>query len=94
MFKFVEDIMFLEELKASNLFGKLYLIAVTNDSKFWQGSKNGGIYAPFRGGVPLKGKIYKPTGNGKNENFYQIPGEYHVVWNTLINNFRYFALEV
>ena len=94
MYKFIEDIMFLEELKASSLFGKCYLIVVTNDSNFWQGSKNDGIYAPFRNAVPLKGKIYKPTGNGKNESFHQLSGEYHVAWNTLTNNFRYFAVEV
>jgi hypothetical protein len=94
MFKFVEDIKFLEELKASNLFGKCYLIVVTDDSDFWQGSKNDGIYAPFRNGIPLKGKIYKPTGIGKNEKFYQISGKYHVAWNTLTNNFRYFSVEV
>jgi hypothetical protein len=93
MFKFVEDITFLEELKASGIFSGCYLIVVTNDSNFWQGNKNDGIYAPFRSRVPLKGKIYKPTGNGKNESFHQISGEYHVTWNTLANNFRYFALE-
>jgi hypothetical protein len=94
MYKFVEDIAFLEELKASKLFGKCYLIAVTNDSNFWQGSKNDGIYAPFRNKVPLKGKLYKPTGNAKNKIFHQISGEYHVTWNTLTNSFRYFAVEV
>ncbi|GHV71753.1 hypothetical protein AGMMS49928_25050 [Spirochaetia bacterium] len=94
MYKFVEDIVFLEELKASLLFGKCYLITVTNDSNFWQGSKSDGIYAPFRNGVPLKGKIYKPTGNEKNKSFHQISGEYHIAWNTLSNSFRYFALEV
>jgi hypothetical protein len=94
MFKFIEDIKFLEELKASKIFGKSYLIVVTEDSNFWQGSRNDGIYAPFRNRVPLKGKIYKPTGNGKNEIFHQISGEYYVTWNILPNNFRYFAVEV
>jgi hypothetical protein len=94
MFKFVEDIKFLEELKTSGRFGKCYLIVVTNDSNFWQGSKNDGIYAPFRSGIPLKGKIYKPTGIGKNESLRQISGEYHITWNTLTNNFRYFVVEV
>jgi hypothetical protein len=83
MYKFVEDIVFLEELKASRLFGKCYLITVTNDSNFWQGVKNNGIYAPFRNRGPLKGKIYKPTGNEKNESFHQISGEYHIVWQYL-----------
>jgi hypothetical protein len=94
MYKFVEDIKFLEELKATNLFGTCYCIVVTNDSNFWQGNKNDGIYAPFRNAVPLKGQIYKPTGNGKNESFHKISGEYHIAWKTLKNNFRYFAVEV
>jgi hypothetical protein len=94
MFKFAEDITFLEELKASGLFGKCYVIVVTNNSDFWRGNRNDGIYAPFRNSVPLKGKIYKPTGNGKNEIFHQISGEYYVTWNTLTNYFRYFAVEV
>jgi hypothetical protein len=94
MYKFVEDIAFLEELKASNIFGKCYLIVVTNNSNFWQGSKNDGIYAPFRNRVPLKGKIYKPTGNEKNKSFHRISGEYHIAWNTLACNFRYFAVEI
>jgi hypothetical protein len=93
MFKFVEDITFLEELKASNLFGKCYLIVVTNNSDFWQGNRNDGIYAPFRNRVPLKGKIYKPTGKGKNESFHQISGEYYVTWNILMDKFRHFGYE-
>lgn len=94
MFKFVEDIQFLEELKASGKFFQCFFIVVANDSNFWQGSKNDGIYAPFRNGIPLKGKIYKPTGNEKNEKFHQLSGAYHVAWNVLPNNFRYFAVEV
>jgi hypothetical protein len=65
MFKFAEDIAFLEELKASGVFSGCYLIVVTNDLNFWQGSKNDGIYAPFRNKVPLKGKIYKPSVDGR-----------------------------
>jgi hypothetical protein len=94
MYKFVEDIKFLEELKASNLFDKCYLIVVTNDPNFWQGKKNDGIYASFRNGVSLKGKIYKPTGTEKNESFHQISGEYHIRWNALLNNFKYFVVKV
>jgi hypothetical protein len=74
MFKFAEYIAFLEELKASGVFSGCYLIIVTNDSNFWQGSKNDRIYAPFRNKVPSKGKIYKLTGGGKNKKFHQISG--------------------
>jgi hypothetical protein len=95
MYKFVEDIKFLEELKASGVFGGCYLIVVTNDSNFWQGSKDDGIYSFFRKGHTLKGKIFKPTGNTKNEDFHQLSGEYHIAWNRVIgSNFRYFTVDV
>ncbi|GMO70115.1 MAG: hypothetical protein Ta2A_18660 [Treponemataceae bacterium] len=94
MFKFVEDIKFLEELKATGIFGKCYFIVVTNDSNFWHGSKSDGIYSFFRNEQPLKGKIYKPTGNKKKKDFHQISGEYHIKWNSVNSNFRYFSVEV
>jgi hypothetical protein len=94
MFKFVEDIKFLEELKATNLFSKCYVIAVTNDSNFWQGNIDGGIYSFFRNANVLKGKIFKPTGQGKNTVYHQLNGEYKIKWNNLDNNFRFFIVEV
>jgi hypothetical protein len=93
MYKFVKDIKFLEELKATGIFDKCYLIVVTNDSNFWQGSKNDGIYSFFRNGQTLKGKIFKPTGNIKKEDCHQISGEYQIKWNIMDNNFRYFVVE-
>ena len=93
MFKFVEDIKFLEELKESKIFHKCYLIVVTNDTKFWEGIKKDGIYAYFRDRNYLNGKIYKPT--GENENiYYKLNGKYIVEWKVLENNFRYFIIEI
>jgi len=96
MFKFVEDIKFLEELNTNNLFYKCYLIVVTNDRDFWQGSKNNGIYSYFRNNNILKGKISKPTGKDeiKATNYYELNGEYKIQWNDLANNFRYFVIEI
>ena len=94
MFKFVEDIAFLEELKASGLFAQCCLIVVTNDSNFWQGAKLDGIYAPFRTGSALTGKVFKPTGEGKDIVNHKLNGEYKIAWKTLENNFRYFVVEV
>jgi hypothetical protein len=94
MFKFVEDIKFLEELKSTGIFSKCYFIAVTNNSNFWQGNIDNGIYSFFRNSNVLKGKVFKPTGAGKNTVFHQINGEYKVKWKTLENNFRYFVIEV
>ncbi|MDR2407439.1 MAG: hypothetical protein LBE13_04920 [Bacteroidales bacterium] len=94
MFKFVEDIKFLEELKATNLFSKCYLIAVTNDTNFWRGSADGGIYSFFRNNVVLKDKVFKPTGQGKNTVYHQLSGEYSIKWKKLEKNFRYFVVDV
>jgi hypothetical protein len=94
MFKFIEDIKFLEELKSTGIFSNCYLIAVTNDSNFWQGNMDSGIYSFFRNGNVLKGKVFKPTGAGKNTVFHQIKGEYKIKWKTQKNNFRYFVIEV
>jgi hypothetical protein len=58
IFKFVEDIKFLEKLKSTGIFSKCYLIAVTNDSNFWQGNIDGGIYSFFRKGNVLKRKVF------------------------------------
>ncbi|GMO39806.1 MAG: hypothetical protein Pg6C_00460 [Treponemataceae bacterium] len=94
MYKFIEDIKFLEELKATGIFGKCYLIVVTNDAKFWQGNKKEGIYSFFRNRQILRGKILKPTGNRKKENYHQISNEYQINWNSMNNNFRYFVVNV
>jgi hypothetical protein len=94
MFKFIEDIQFLEELKASGVFAQCFLIVVTNEPNFWQGNKNDGIYSAFRNGGILTGQIFKPTGDDKNTVYHQLDGEYKITWNTLSNNFRYFVVEV
>ena len=94
MFKFVEDLAFLEELKASGVFTQCGLIVVTNDSNFWQGAKLDRIYAPFRTGSVLHGNVYKPTGKGKDAVYHRLNGEYKIEWKTLANRFQYFMVEV
>jgi len=94
MFKFVEDIKFLEELKSSKIFHKCFLVVVTNDTNFWKGLKNDEIYAYFRNKKILNGKIYKPTGENKNIIFYKLNGKYIVEWKMLNNGFGYFIIEI
>jgi len=94
MFKFVEDIKFLEELKGSSKFQRCYFIVVTNDSKFWKGNNKEGIYAYFRKNLIINGKIYKPTGKGKNEINHKLKGEYKINWNKLNNKFQYLIIEI
>jgi len=96
MYKFIEDIKFLEELSVSNHFHKCYLIVVTNDKDFWEGNKNDGIYSYFRNNNILTGKVYKPTGKAeiKAANCYELSGEYEIQWNSLVKNFKYFVIEI
>jgi hypothetical protein len=96
MFKFIEDIKFLEELNDSEFFHRCYLIVVTNDKDFWQGNKNDGIYSYFRNDNTLKGKIFKPTGKDeiKAINYHELNGEYKIQWNSLNDNFKYTMIEI
>ncbi len=95
MFKFAQDIQFLEQLKRSNQFQYCALVTVTNDSHFWNGRDVTGIYAPYRDAVPLTGTILKPTGKGKGEKSYTLTGSYQIQWFLIPQSpFRYFIVEV
>jgi len=93
MYKMVEDIKFLEQLKKNCNFIKCYLISITNDKCFWTGKKNNGIYSFFRNNVILEGKINKPTGDKLNS-FFILAGKYEIKWKDINNNFKYFIVEV
>ena len=94
MFKFIEDIKFLEELKDCKCFQKCYFIVVTNDSKFWKGQGEKGIYTYFRKKLSIYGKIYKPTGKEKNKINYTLKGKYKINWSKLNNEFQYLIIEI
>ena len=93
MFKFIQDIKFLEEIKATKLFSECFLLTVTNDKGFWTGYEFGGIYSYFRNNKILTGKILKPTGHNKELN-YELKNEYKIEWKNLNNGFRYFILAI
>lgn len=93
MFKFVQDIKFLEELKLTGMFSECYLITVTNDKGFWAGNEADGIYSFFRNNKILKGKVFKPTGKDK-ELYYELTGEYKIEWEKLNNGFKFFIIEI
>lgn len=95
MFKFAQDIQFLEQLKRSNQFKYCALVAVTNNSNFWSGRDLDGIYAPYRTTAPLVGTVLKPTGKGKGEQSYKLNGSYRIKWVPLPQSpFRFFIVEV
>jgi len=93
MYKMVEDIKFLEQIKQNCNFIKCYFITVTNDKLFWTGKKNDGIYSFFRNNVILGGKINKPTGDTIHS-FFILYSKYEIKWKDINNNFKYFIVEV
>ena len=84
MFKYCQDVAFLEELVLKEKrfpFG--YALFVADDSDFYRGNRHqpGTIYACFRGGVPLRGRIEKST--GKEEPPVELVGEYRIEWRSV-----------
>lgn len=79
MYSFVKDIKFIEQLKKSG-FSQAISVILTCDKCFWSGEKIDGIYGYFRSGKKLNGKIYKPTGKNKNDDYIDIEGHYIVHW--------------
>ena len=103
MFKFVEDIKFLEQIKLKDASAQCFLIVVTNNHSFWRltgrkeekGSES--IYSYFRGEnavVPQGVIIEKPTGEkGKK---YKLDASYDIKWKDVGDakkEFRYFITE-
>lgn len=76
MFNFCKDIAFLEQLVKAG-FKSAYFLALVDHRHFYSGSGKG-IYGHFRDGVPITGKIAKPTGVKNHE--ITIEGSYVVSW--------------
>ena len=102
MFKFVEDIMFMEQLKDTG-FRDTYCLTLVDDanyhSKTTKRSKMEGIYAFFRdeeGKIKktVNGDIYKPTGKWKGEIKYNIKGKYNVIWESCGTDKKYYLLKI
>ena len=86
MYDFVKDIRFMEQLNELG-FKKTYCLILVEDKNFYSGkSKEDDIYAYFRARKPLKGRILKPTGKGKNRDGILISGEYVISWQFCISN--------
>jgi hypothetical protein len=91
MFKACQDVKFLEQLVDSG-FQKSYFLMIAKDTPFFEGRETGGIYSIFRENRVIQGQITKPTGS-KSE-VINILGRYNIVWVPIINNLKYFILEV
>jgi hypothetical protein len=77
MFKFCQDVAFLEQLVGGG-FNRGYFVVAADDSLFFSGREQSGIYALFRGSAPIHGRIAKPT--GKKDETVDVRGSYPVTW--------------
>lgn len=90
MFGFCKDIAFLEQLVSSG-FDSAYFLAVVDHHHFYSGSVEG-IYGLFRGGIPITGKITKPTGAKDKE--INIVGSYTANWYPILGSTMFCLLRV
>ena len=91
MFKACQDLQFLEQLVAAGFSGGLFAMHV-QDPLFYEGGSQVGIYAHFRGGMPICGTIQKPT--GARDMSASIRGSYTPVWTPSQGSHRYWVQTV
>ena len=90
MFSFCKDIAFCEELVAAG-FSRSAFVVFAEDRLFYEGTPEG-IFSFFRGGMPLHGRITKPT--GKKDEFVSISGHHTIRWNPVRGSLRYAVVEI
>ncbi|MDG1719893.1 MAG: hypothetical protein P8I31_01405 [Bacteroidia bacterium] len=95
LFKFCEDICFLEQLMNSNFEYAYSLVLVNSDDFYRAKNKKDGIYKYFRGEnkSTLTGKIECPTGKEKGK-LITIMNSYQIIWTELINGFSFYLIEI
>jgi hypothetical protein len=91
MFKICQDLQFLEELVEHGCDGGVFAAHVIDPLYYSSGSK-AGIYAHFRGDLPLTSKVLKPTG-ARNEEAI-LTGTYSVAWAECGGSSRYWIQSV
>lgn len=91
MFKACQDIYFLEQLHLSG-FKRCYFVMVADHPLFYERGVKTGIYKFFRAGVPIHGRIKKPT--GAKDEAVEITGRYQLIWNPLKDGQKYAIVEI
>jgi len=92
MYKFCEDIKFLEQLKESG-FTNTFFLAISPNSRFWNaGGKRGSIYEKFRKEKELYGIIANPIRT--SEEFVTLKGRHKMNWLTIKDSTRYFVVRI
>lgn len=97
MFKFCQDVAFVEELVLKEKrFPLGCALIVADDADFYRGVRHqaGTIYSSFRDGQPIRGTIEKST--GKEEPPVVLKGEYRIDWQAVsgLNDLKYAAITV
>lgn len=100
MYKFIEDIVFMQEVKGS-AFKQTYSIVLVNDKNFYEGNthedKKDKIYKYFRSNkFDIKGEIKHPTEKNTSEPPIEVKNEVKIEWKPLKNNeeYRYYIIEI
>nr|AIE98228.1 hypothetical protein [uncultured marine thaumarchaeote KM3_04_H06] len=92
MYKFCEDLRFLEQLKESGFTGAFFL-AITSNSRFWRNMrKRGSIYEKFRKEKELYGIIANPIRT--SEAMVTLKGRHKINWLSINNFTRYFVVRI
>jgi len=90
MFKMVQNIEFVEQLKMYG-FTNSYAIGISEKTKYCAGEYSG-VSRYFRNNKTMHGKIYKNKGRNKDEKFYKVKGHYTIKWFENNNNTYFYVM--
>lgn len=93
MFKFCEDICFLEHLGRNGFSSCYSLVIVDRDDFYKKKKKTEGLYSFFRNNQPIEGEIQCSTGPQKDK-VLKIEKTYKPLWKELIDGNFYYLLRV
>ncbi len=96
MYSFVKDLKFMEQLKENFEFSHTYCVTLVSDKNFYSPTnKSDGIYKYFRNENKVYGKIFKPTGKGKEQDFIDITNIHEFTWAKFDDSSkRYYIIEI
>ncbi|WP_300770973.1 hypothetical protein [uncultured Bacteroides sp.] len=104
MFKFIEDIKFMEEVKHNCSFDHTFVLTLVDDKLYYSGSVQNGIYQYFRNLAPIPANtpVQQPT--GKKSKQLCLNNSYKINWIKPLNPYlietsnpadvRYYLLEM
>ncbi len=91
MFKFIQDIKFMEEVKNGG-FQETYSITLVQDHNFYEGAIFG-IYEYFRSNKIIEGTIAGPTKMSDGQTI-RLDGQYEIEWKKMDTHFKYYIVSL